>query len=239
MRILAFGALATRVACVVVPLSLGPEGSPATGIEVLTSEIRGKQPDEVRALIIRRFGPPNRTIGSGFQIEQWDVEGGVLTFHPARGPTFDKGGVQMRLVRTTNLAADCLFGRYGMATLPDPAHQGTTYWLGSVSLSADARYRYKDSGQNLDHRGEQFANFFMLNPSGSARVEYAPGVTPETRLEDLPDGSPVATVTFTGETGRSSKSYRAVAYRTAMRLAFESEGAMLFRLDRAWVNYWR
>jgi len=61
---------------------------------------------------------------------------------------------------------------------------------------------------------------------------------PKTRLEDLPDGTAIATVAFVGQDGRSSNAYRLVAYRTSMSLAFEAE-AMSFRLSRGWVNYWR
>jgi hypothetical protein len=88
-------------------------------IESLTQEVQGKGPEEVRALIVRRFGPPAREVGSGLQIEQWDVDGGTLTFHPLQGPSFNKSGVLTRLIRTTNPAALCLFGSYEMDTEPE------------------------------------------------------------------------------------------------------------------------
>ena len=113
-----------------------------------------------------------------------------------------------------------------------------SYWLGNVSLVANSRYKYTDGRSNLDHRAEQRENFFILHPNGSVQITYAPGVTPETRLEDLPDGTTVATVTVAGQDGRSSHAYRIVAYRTSMSLAFEAE-AMSFRLRKGWVNYWR
>jgi len=216
-------------------LAGGIPQSPA--IEALIPEIQGKQPDEVRALIVARFGPPARNLGSGLRIDQWDVDGGALTFHPVEGVTFEKRGERTRLIRTTNLAASCLFGNYEMVTLP-AGGGGISYWLGTVSLGADARYKYTDSRQNLDRRAEQRENFFILHPTGSAQITYALGVTPKTRLEDLPDGTAIATVAFVGQDGRSSNAYRLVAYRTSMSLAFEAE-AMSFRLSRGWVNYWR
>jgi len=215
-------------------LAGGIPQSPA--IEALIPEIQGKQPEEVRALIVARFGPP-RDLGSGLRIEQWDVDGGALIFHPIEGVTFEKRGKRTRLIRTTNLAASCLFGDYEMVTLPAGRH-GMTYWLGNVSLLANSRYKYADSRQNLDHRAEQGENFFIRHPIGSAQITYAAGVTPETRLEDLPDGAAVATVTFVGHDGRASNAYRVVAYRTSMSLAFAAE-AMSFRLRKGWVNYWR
>jgi hypothetical protein len=218
-------------------LCLGSPKPQTPNVETLKAEIQGKKPDEVRALIIRRFGPPAREVGSGFQIEQWDVDGGVLTFHPLTGPTFSKGGVQTRLIRTTNRAELCLFGSYEMTTLPEGPN-GMEYWLGDVSLATDSRYRFTDSGNNLDHRDGQRDNFFMLHPHGSAQVNYASGVSPKTRLEDLPDGSLVATVRFTAPDRRSSAVYRIVAYRTSMSLVFEGE-ALPFRMEKEWVNYWR
>jgi hypothetical protein len=218
-------------------LSFAAQTPQAPNIEALTREVQGKGPGEVRALIVGRLGPPARDIGSGLSIEQWDVDGGVLTFHPLRGPTFEKGGLRTRLIRTTNRAAVCLFGSYQMSTLPEGPH-GNTRWLGQVSLSADSTYRYTRGHQDLEPRDRQSDNFFMLHPNGSAQVKYASGVGPESRLEDLPDGSPVATVTFVAGDRRFSKAYRIVAYRTSMFLVFEGE-AIPFRLQRAWVQYWR
>jgi hypothetical protein len=214
------------------------EDSPQTpSIEALVPKLQGRGPAKVRALIIEKFGPPAREVGSGLRIEQWDVDGGVLTFHPLTGPTFDNGGVCTRLIRTTNLVAQCLFGSYEMVTLPEGPH-GMSYWLGSVSLSSDSHYEYTDGRQNPENRAGQRDNFFMLNPAGSTKVRYASDVTPRTRLEDLPDRSTVATVTFVARNRRAGKSYRIVAYRCAMALAFEGE-AMSFQMDRGWVNYWR
>ena len=212
------GTIIARVALLAVAATLaigemsfagGITQSPA--IEALIPAIQGQQPEEVRALIVARFGPPARDLGSGLRIDQWDVDGGALTFHPVEGVTFEKRGERTRLIRTTNLAASCLFGNYEMVTLP-AGRREMSYWLGNVSLVADSRYRYTDSRQSLDHRAEQRENFFILHPNGSAQITYAAGVTPATRLEDLPDGTAVATVTFVGQDGRSSSVYRIVAY---------------------------
>jgi len=205
-------------------------------IESLTQEVQGKGPKEVRALIVRRFGPPAREVGSGLQIEEWDVDGGILTFHPLQGPSFQKGRVFIRLIRTTNPAALCLFGSYEMDTKPE-GRLGMRYYVGDLSLSAD-HYRFTDSRSNLDHRNKQKDSFFMLHPDGLVEVKYASGVSAETRLEDLPDGSPVATVTLSALNRRFSVSYRIVANRSSMSLAFQGK-EMSFRLTRGWVNYWR
>ena len=54
------------------------------------------------------------------------------------GPTFEKDGVRTRLIRTTNLVAQCLFGSYEMVTLPDKPN-GMRSWLGNVSLSPNSQ----------------------------------------------------------------------------------------------------
>lgn len=232
---------AIAVSCagvIVVLVAACAKNEPQAGeIDALTREIQGQEPDEVRAAVVRRFGQPARDIGSGLSIEQWDVAGGVLTFHPGTGPTFAKGGQTTRLMRTTNPAGDCLVGSYEMTTLPDPANHGNCFWLGNVALTPKGRYRYT-GGVSTSTRPGQEDNFFMHHPEGMARVEYAAGVTSQTRLEDLPDGTRVATVTFVGD-GEASKSYAIVASRSSMRLAFESPEPLVFRMDKGWVNYWR
>lgn len=42
----------------------------------LARDIRGMEPDAIRNLIVHRFGPPSRDVGSGLPIPQWDVAGG-------------------------------------------------------------------------------------------------------------------------------------------------------------------
>jgi hypothetical protein len=237
MILLDFRSLTILVALIISSLASGVEEPQAPIIEVLIWQAQGKQPDEVRALFAERLGPPDRNVGSGIRIEQWDVDGGVLTFHPVTGPTFDRAGVQSRLIRTNNPAARCLFGSYEMVTLPMGPNE-TRFWLGNVALSTDSSYSFTDSLQNLEQRTAQHDNFFMLYPEGAIEAQYASGVTAETRLEDLPDGSPVAIVTFRTNDRRLSVKYRLLAYRTSMSLAFEIEKSS-FRLFKGWVNYWQ
>src|SRR4051812_974958 len=106
--------VAVTLAVYVFPLTSAAQRTP--GIDALIPLLEGKDASQVRALIVRQFGPPAREIGSGFQIEQWDVDGGVLTFHSLLGPTFQKQGVFTRLIRTHNPTSVCLFGNYEMVT---------------------------------------------------------------------------------------------------------------------------
>jgi len=216
--------------------ALAATAQEAPDIEALIPQIQGKDAGQVRDVIVHQFGPPARDIGSGLQIEQWDVDSGVLAFSPLQGPTFQKNGVRTRLIRTHNPAALCLFGNYEMVTTPQ-RHRGMKYWLGDVSLSVD-RYIYTDSHDNLDHREKQNRNFFMLHPQGLVQVKYAMGVTPDTQLENLPDDSLVAIVTFAIPDGQVRKTYRIVTNRTSMSLAIEGD-EMQFQMTKGWVNYWR
>ena len=144
-----------------------------------------------------------------------------------------------RLMQTNNLVDDCLFGRYEMTTLPDPANHGTRYWLGNLTLSTDGGYHYRDSGQNLAHRMDQDKNFFVLYPEGKALVEYAVGITGHTRLEEISDGTQIATVTFSANDGPATQAFEIITSRTSMYLRVESTGPIAFQLGKGWVNYWR
>jgi hypothetical protein len=205
------------------------------GLDALRAEIQGKQPDEVRTLIIRRFGPPARTVGSGFRIEQWDVEGGVLTFHPASGPSFDKGREGTWLMHTNNPVGLCLFGGYQMLNKPE-APDGMQYYLGDLSMTWDSTYIFLDSKAFPERR--QTNSFFTLHPTGRVEIKYAPRITGDTRLEDVPDGSLVATLTFVAAQSQSTKVYRIVADHTERRLRFAGED-LPFEMDKSWVNFWR
>ncbi len=71
--------------------------------------LQGKSPDDIHTAIVDRVGPPTRHVGSGLRIDQWEIVGGVLTFHPLQGPSFTKDKVLTRLLTTNNPFADCLF----------------------------------------------------------------------------------------------------------------------------------
>ena len=206
-------------------------------LDGLEGEIQGKQPDEVRELIIRWLGPPRRILGSGFRIEAWDVDGGVLLFHPASGPSFEKGGKRVWLMHTVNPAGLCLYGHYEMTAKPEPPY-GMQYYLGDLYLAWDSSYIFSFTPARTEGRKSQADNFFVLHPRGRVEVRYASGITVETRLEDVPDGILVATLTFVAGPSRSAKVYRILADHTGRMLRFAGE-SMPFELNKGWVNYWR
>jgi hypothetical protein len=211
---------------------------PAPEIDALKLDIQGKEPDEVRALIVRRLGQPVREVGSGFRIEQWDVDGGVLTFHELVGPWFDRDGVRTRLIRTNNPAAIALLGDYEVSAMPDEPG-GTGYGLGDLSLSTGSRYTFTLGDKSLESASGQRGNFFILHPNGFTEIKYAGPVTADTRLEDLSDGTVVAIVTFVARDRQSRQVYRALSYRTSMNLQLEGENLPPFRVAKSWVNFWR
>jgi hypothetical protein len=206
-------------------------------LDALKAEIQGKQPEEIRALIIRRFGPPARNIGSGVRTSEWDVEGGVLSFSLSAGPAFDRGPIHIWLLRTNNPAALSLFGHYGMTTELD-GPDGLCCDLGDLSLSWDLRYQYTESQASLDHRNSQADKFFVLHPSGRLQINYASGVTAASRLEDLPDGSLVATLRFLARDRRSSKEFQIFTDHT-WRVLESGRADQSLRLRKSWANLWR
>ena len=163
---------------------ISADGGPAQeklppSIERLRSDVRGKAPGEVHALLLQRFGKPSRELGSGLRLPEWDVEGGVLSYSPLAGVFFD--GVQ--LIETHNRVAENLKGTWEVTSLPDPKAGGTRTWIGTIELSPNGTYR-----TTLAPSGRWFGTGFELfdkYPSGTYSVTYAPGVRGELLLETL------------------------------------------------------
>jgi hypothetical protein len=203
-------------------------------IDALTEQMQGKQRDEAFALIVDYFGQPTRNIGSGLSIPQWDICGGVLTFHPLSGPRFTIDDTTKWLIRTANSVVACVFGHYDMSTLAD--NWRTTYSLGSISLSAEGHYTYTASFPQSPPRTGQGQNFFIRHPQGSAAVVYAPDITSQTLLENLPDWTVIANVTFVASNG-DTQTYFVIVDSDKRRLLLESAEPILFRLSKGWVNF--
>ncbi|MEM8671990.1 MAG: hypothetical protein AAGG48_31015 [Planctomycetota bacterium] len=198
--------------------------------------LQGKSPEQIRDMIEKEYGPPDRNVGSGLVIEQWDVDGGTLTFHPLVGPSFDNGQTVVRLMETTNLLKHCLFGSYEMHTLPDAEIHGNQFWIGNVSMTG-SKYEFSDSESNLRQRIGQESNYFIKHPVGTVKVSYAENITAETKLEELDNQHVVATLEFSSADGTSHGEFEIVADTKNMRLSFQSE-AIPFRMEKGWVSYW-
>lgn len=209
---------------------LALEKLPAS-LQSLAKEIQGKTGDDVARTISSRFGT-GRDVGSGVRIQLWQIDGGVLTYSMGL-VTFRAHGETVWLTRTINKAMPTLMtGTFEMYTPPEPQMK---YWLGNVSFMPESLYKFVDSGQNLDHRAHQSANFLMKHPRGHFEVQFAPDCSPDTALEHLSDRTLLCTFTFLAEDGSAQKSYDIVAYPSKRRLAFsEKKRPSNFLMEKGW-----
>jgi len=236
--------IAAVLACV-VPAAIRAQVSNLSeapvAIQELSASLQGKPRSEVRGTIVARLGEPQRNIGSGFLIEQWDMPSGVLTFHQATGPSFvdSKSRRIFRPLKTTNPVASNLLSRYDMLTSPDPKNHGNQFWLGTVEITAALTYRYVDSRQFPAQRAAQAENFFMLHPAGTVEISYRAPVTAETCLETIPDHATVATVTFISAERAHRAVFSVVSTEPSRQLTFVADGALTFRLAKSWDNFWQ
>ena len=173
-------------------------------IRALARELQGKEPDEMRETIIRRVGNRGRDVGFGLCIEQWDLAGGTLTLHPITGPVFERDGMSYRLMQTRDPAGKCLLGSYEIATLPRPGTHGSCFWFGNMTLSPDGRYHYRDQWtvpkRTLRSRRQPLHGL----PRRDVQSRIRPRCDRGDALEDLADGTRIATITFVGDgTGRT------------------------------------
>jgi hypothetical protein len=213
----------------------------AVGVDRLKVELRGtKTAKQAREIFVKLLGPPDRDIGSGVSIEQWDLAGGVLTLHSSCGPILEpEGGGTVWLIETHNTLQENLLGRYEMTTRPSDGGHGTRYWLGNVELRPDRTYAFQDSRSNLDQRAGQENNFFMKHPEGQFEIVYAPGTTPATLLETLRVGATVAKVKFTSKDGEPTAQYSIVSGSDARMLCFAGIGESEFEMRRGWNSNWQ
>jgi hypothetical protein len=196
--------------------------------------------EEARATIVEQFGTADRDIGSGVSIEQWDLDGGVLTLHLLSGPTFSLiGGDTVWLVETCNPLEENLLGSYEMTTKPDENNRGTRYWIGNLDLRKDGTYAFRDSQSNLDRRDEQNHNFFMNHPRGHYEIVYSPGLGPDTLLETLETRATLAKVTCAADGSVADRQYFILSDPHMRRLSFSAAGEIEFEMDKGWTNYWQ
>ena len=173
-------------------------------IATLKAKIQGKKPDEVLAIIRAQFGREARSIGSGLIIPQWDVAGGLLTFHPFRGPSFNQAGATDRwsfggglmLIDTHNEVGHNIPGNYQMSTLPN--NYRNVFWIGEVILQVDGRYRFERMSPLASYTKDA-SNFFITHPSGLYTILYPKTVQESSSMENLPDKSAIATLEFVAD----------------------------------------
>jgi hypothetical protein len=204
-------------------------------IRDLAKAIQGKNRTQIRDIIILRYGP-SRHIGSGLDIEIWDVSGGDLMLHPLYGPSFaPKERKPIWLLTTTNKALPNILGSFEMTALPD--HRGMQNWLGLVLLHSERTYRFRDSHAFPGQWTTQTDNFFKLHPSGAFEIEFAPGCTGETLLESLPENTVLCRLIFTSKGGGQTAMYSIVT--DDRKLVFRSDHAPTFAMEKSWHDFWQ
>jgi hypothetical protein len=200
-----------------------------TTIQELAKAIDGKKPAQIREIILRRYGP-SQHVGSGLDIEGWDVAEGRLVFHPASGPFFNpKGSQTIWLLKTTNKALPNVLGRFEMISLPGP--EGMQNWLGQVSLSRNRTYAFAD-GFPL-----QPDNFFKLHPSGRFKIQFAGGCTDDTLLESLSDNVVLGRLIFAAENRSETVTFSIVTGRR--ELILRGDRTPGFEMHKSWNEFWR
>lgn len=231
-------ASAVLVACTLALPASPPFPELPRGIQTLASEFQGKSPLQIAKLVHEQLGEPSRDVGWGLQIPAWDVAGGTLILHPITGPWFRQDGREAHLLRTNNEVAACLFGAYDLTTIPDTAHFGACYGLGTLRLSSGGGYRYEDFRKYTGRGADAGRDFFVLHPDGTARVQYVDAITAETRLEDLADSTMLASVTFSSRSTDTTLTLHVVSSCSAMNIFAEAREPIPFRIYKGWVHYW-
>ena len=210
-------------------------------IAALQKALEGKTPDDALRIAIERFGAPTRDTGSGLQIPQWDVAGGVLTVHPLTGPTFFSESLKLvRLIRTHNPLGRNLVGSWEVTTLPDPDNHGTSNWIGVIELRADGAYSYRPADELMPQNRPAF---FAGHPTGIYVVKLQPPLAPDSLLEELEADLVVAAVEFSAAPERGKPAAKVsvrIRARTSSRdLAFEAEQPLGYRSTKSWSEFWR
>jgi len=208
--------------------------SSPVSIQALAKEVRDKAGDEVEAAIVKLFGP-GQDVGSGVRILQWHVGTGVLTLSRGLASFQMNGGNVLWLTVSSNKAVPTVTGDgFEMTTPPLPKMK---YWLGDLELKGGWKYQFSDSREfeSLHHREKQANNFFLKHPDGRFTIQFAPGCSPDTVLERLPNATVLCSLTFLPADGSTEATFDIVAYPSERRLRFSRKKPRLeFLMDKGW-----
>jgi hypothetical protein len=165
----------------------------------IQKNIEGKSSKDAYEITKAILGTPNRDIGSGFSIQQWDLKEGTFTFHEIIGPSFRKSnGRKIYLLTSPHKVKMSVFSGYEMYSLPsqDPHNNGSQYWLGNIELNPNGEYTFKDSGQFSKLKVKFPKYFFQKNTTGKFKIQYHPDVKPDDLLENLTNNSQICSFIF-------------------------------------------
>jgi hypothetical protein len=206
-------------------------------IRDLAKAIQGNTPAQMRETMIRQYGA-SRHVGSGLDIEAWDVAGGLLVFHPLTGPFFDSNSKQqIWLLATNNRALPNLLGAFEMTTTPD--RDGMHYWLGDLSLRPDRTYVFGSSNDFPEQWAVRSDNFFKQHPSGTFEIQYEAGCTDETLLEGLPNNAVLCQLVLLPMGGGRTADYSVLVSTDERRLIVRSAAGMDFEMKKWWSEFWK
>ncbi len=227
-----------------------PSDLPAP-IAQLKSKIQGKKSDEVLAIIRAQFGMETRSTGSGIYMPQWDIGGGVLTFHPYRGPNFSRGTPNypwvypssgVMLIDTHNSVSDNLPGTYTMSTLLNDYR--TRFVVGQVALFG-GKYRFEPITETLAYSVKDVSNFFTAYPSGTCRTVYPKNVKQSSMMENLADQSVIVRLEFVAEPANKpagatlSLDLRIDVRQRTLYFAPRIESPLTYQLEKSWKEFWK
>ncbi|MBV9463621.1 MAG: hypothetical protein JO317_05275 [Verrucomicrobiae bacterium] len=181
------------------------------------------------------MGKPDRDIGSGLEIDQWDFHGGILTFHPTSGPNFRTShGEVFWLMNSKNSVGANLYAQYEMDKVPN--RQGLSAWIGTVTISSTGEYEYRDN--ELGSLQHVAGGFFEAHPRGKVQVRYSSGIKPTTLLEDLQDQAVVAEITFLPTDKTRERLFKVVNQTSTRSIDLQSVEARTFLLWKGWNHSW-
>ena len=82
---------------------------------------------------------------------------------------------------------------------------------------------------------KQTNNFFLKHPDGRFTIQFAPGCSPDTVLERLPDATVLCSVILFPADGSPEASFDIAAYPSERRLRFSNKEPRLeFFMDKGW-----
>lgn len=220
---------------VLCPYAKTPAGLRAAppSVRSLAASLPGKPWWLMRAGFMLRFGTPDRDVGSGVYIEEWDLPEGTLRLHSGFGPTFTakSTGQTMSLLHTANPVGVCLQASFSLRFGPREHYGGT------IELRPDSTYIH--DGKFFALSGVPRPGFSLLDhPVGKFRLHLGGRVTAETLLETLPDGTVIAHIEFQPEDGSPETAGRIVADHLLRGLRLESvKPGEVFSGIAPWKDY--
>ena len=191
---------------------------------------------EAIGIIIEMYGKPNRFLGSGISIAQWDIDGGFLYCHPFFGVSFTKNDDDfddidaIYFINTENKVEENIIGTYTMVSLESNV-KPAQYWYGYLELGKNGKYFFKDEIWE-EERTKQRNNFFHNNPKGTYTIEYLNTIKADSILEKMQKGTMLAKIRFI------SGNKNEILYFSIKGRTIECKGATPFRLYKFWEHYY-